>query len=208
MRDRHQSVGGEGREGRRRAMKKWLFVTLALMVWTAAAAQGVMGVPVATDVEGVNVKLFAPSAWGLHDVITDPNDAIGRFDIKRALIDVSGSPRVAVFSITMFHRWRARLLHRRGGMQAWFDSRRGRTWDYTVNINSVLDRNTIICDLGRRQGSHPVESEEATKRAKRVTCSFHWRNIRPTRRVRWNVGAWIESDYMSDCAPDSGMHTI
>src|SRR6266545_5469415 len=56
-RDRHQSAG---EEGRRRAMKKWLFVTLALMVWTAAAAQGAMGVPVATEVEKVKVELLSP----------------------------------------------------------------------------------------------------------------------------------------------------
>jgi hypothetical protein len=58
-RDRHQSAG---EEGRRRAMKKWLFVTLALMVWTAAAVQGAMGVPVATEVEKVNLQLLSPEA--------------------------------------------------------------------------------------------------------------------------------------------------
>ena len=41
-------------------MRKWLYVALALMVWTAAAAQSAMGVPVATDVEKVNVKLLSP----------------------------------------------------------------------------------------------------------------------------------------------------
>jgi hypothetical protein len=41
-------------------MKKWLFVTLALMVWTVASAEGAMGVPVATEVEKVNIKLLSP----------------------------------------------------------------------------------------------------------------------------------------------------
>jgi hypothetical protein len=41
-------------------MKKWLFVALALVVSTAVSAQGAIGVPVATDVEKVNIKLLSP----------------------------------------------------------------------------------------------------------------------------------------------------
>lgn len=41
-------------------MRKWLFVALALMVWTAAGAQAAMGARVATDVEKAHVKLFSP----------------------------------------------------------------------------------------------------------------------------------------------------
>ncbi|HEX6008717.1 MAG TPA: hypothetical protein VFZ50_01290 [Actinomycetota bacterium] len=41
-------------------MKKWLFVMLALMVWTAATSQSAFGVPAATGVEKAKVRLLSP----------------------------------------------------------------------------------------------------------------------------------------------------
>lgn len=65
-------------------MKKWLFITLALMVWTATAAQSAMGVPVATEVEKVNVKLLPPHPGGAHS-LQGGGRCGGRFSVESSL---------------------------------------------------------------------------------------------------------------------------